>query len=112
MEAQEFRIGNWFDPYYSDYRQINMKDLILLENIDRDVFQIPYKNIPLTEDWWDKFGYECVQEFATELKEKSKIPLGLNLIPLVTHIESLPIHKIQNLWYELTGEELTIKETA
>ncbi len=115
MKVQELRIENWVHAKTNDKLlevQINeLQHFNRGENIEAWGYNV-LQPIPLTEEWWDKFGYECVQEFATVLIEKSKIPLVDNLNTLVPHIESLPIHKIQNLWYELTGSELTIKELA
>lgn len=66
--------------------------------------------IPLTEEWWHKFGYECIQEFVMDLEEKSILSVEINFTRMVQDIEGLPIHKIQNLWNTFTGRELTIKE--
>ena len=68
--------------------------------------------IPLTQEWWPKFGYESIQEFACHIPSESENHLGIDIDFYndagIKFIESLPIHKIQNLFYENTGEELTL----
>lgn len=117
MKASELKIGNYYSASiefkgsveaklsFNEYREflLTRENLLLLLHCDLVRLVEP---IPLTEEWWVKFGYECVQEFVTALISKSKIPLDNNFNVLVPYIESLPIHKIQNLYFALTGEEL------
>ena len=83
------------------------------EEIDTAKYLTP---ISLTEDWWPKFGYECVQEFAGHISELAEerlgIPFDLYNDAGIAFIESLPIHKIQNLYHALTDEELEMKQPA
>jgi hypothetical protein len=78
-------------------RYSSMSRTINLENI---------KPIPLTEEWWPKLGYECIQEFVTDLIDKSIIPIDDDFNRLVNAIGSMPIHQLQNLYFALSGEEL------
>lgn len=122
MDTKEFRRGNiinakfaeWLTGSNPQWRPITIdvihEDSIttsLGESIDVDDKYL--KPIPFTEEWWGKFGYECIQEFLVYLLDESKVPLNDDFNFWVPYIESLPIHKIQNLFYELTGEELTMK---
>ena len=86
------------------------------------------KPIPLTEEWLIKFGMDYTDGFSNSRKlyvkkhkhdtsnitysEKEGVlrltngnPKGSMLIPHIKYV-----HQLQNLYFSLTGEELTIKE--
>lgn len=137
MEAKDLRIGNlvnyrindelderkeWFEPSV-----IDADDLMNIDDY--------YKPIPLTEYWLLKFGFEKViyesddfgyetnyeldikgvgyisysDDFSCALfgsKESSKNELGF----LPNWDNCKHVHSIQNLYFALTGEELTLKK--
>ena len=78
-----------------------------------------FEPIPLTEEWLLKFGFEC---FADGQYEKIFENLDFNwdketglYIFLRTQEDNIKpdhikhVHQLQNLYFALTGEELTIK---
>jgi hypothetical protein len=120
MKANDLRIGNlvnyliidemderkkWFEVSEIDY-----DDLRIIQN-KHEVNQ-DYQPIQLTEEWLLKFGFK--QTFI------SKIHLtfskgSFHLLKRVNHIqiwyESIDVkyvHQLQNLYYALTNQELTI----
>ena len=135
MEANELRIGNYFydrsnkilrldwwehiNKLASDMSVNGMKVHPMTEHIGNA------RPIPLTEEWLVKFGFDkgedsynfrgfCLENrntdaFLPELrKEKLKDSFGAwcnnNFLTNIKHV-----HQLQNLYFALTNEELTIK---
>lgn len=114
MKAAELRIGNWIQSSSNKEYQINLswyeccKDSTEGRDIQLDTFPIP-----LTEEWLIKFGFELNSN-----NNWSHWNFGLNFYKDGDFFESdqLPIfiylqyvHQLQNLYFAITGEELTIK---
>jgi hypothetical protein len=130
MKANELRIGNLVYFKHCDYeynipRKINYTlkpNLVGLEKVS--VNRIEYNNIepiPLTEEWLLKFGFDKVLNQYKKITDVSKDTS--NNIPFIilfldnqfqyddlrfrTNLEH--VHQLQNLYFALTAEELTIK---
>jgi hypothetical protein len=130
MKANELRIGNLVTESNIDVISIEIADLQCIKYGDTN-----YKPIPLTERWLLKFGFkkdevtsdsfyisiiedcqyleiypsnteeDCfigyiTNDFINDSEDGSD-PIFLN--------EIKHVHRIQNLYFGLTGEELTIK---
>lgn len=136
MKAQELRIGNYV--YYEHTTHIvsgihgnkvyswwvkdgqpvieyEAKDIsgTQVENPYIDVIS-QHEPIPLTEEWLEKFGFQ--KNITTDLYPTFSYNI-LNIndgivyvlnYGFITHIKYL--HQLQNLYFALTGEELTIKQ--
>ena len=126
MRAEELRIGNLIN-YYSNgtaWGEVytTFETFKTFEQIERHPdyeFKEFYKPIPLTEEWLLKFGFVVISEVGG-------YGLGLHLIydskndfydfiPFSTndkdcYINIKHVHQLQNLYFSLTGEELTVKE--
>lgn len=108
MEAKDLRIGNWVNDDSCHDWQITLSDFYNMY-LDDDC---PFTPIPLTEEWLVKFGFEkdsfgCLY-FGYFYYRKSLFyssgefsNIGLPNIQYV--------HQLQNIYFALTGEELTIK---
>jgi hypothetical protein len=117
----ELRIGNWV--------LIHRTELQMLEGDFgyRDDF---YSPIPLTEHWLFRFGFEKNIDYEQEINEYGKLSesngrrgVGLYLHEgewFVTFREDVGcgwcelneieyVHQLQNLYFALTNDELTIK---
>lgn len=124
LSAKELRIGNYY--YYTckdflDERkewdevcQIDAQDLVWLESNPNDK---DFKPIPLTEEWLNKFGFKKDNNLYTKDFCGGLYSLQLNLDYNGTHFTYYDgyvvldfIHKLQNLYFALTGEELTINQ--
>ena len=126
MKATELRIGNYH--YYTcedslDERkkwgevcQIDSQDLVWLESNQDDE---DFKPIPLTEEWLLKFGFEKLTDKKNGFKSNSYT--YTKGILFIVHLndkllsvnfwqgnEKKYVHELQNLFFVLTGEELTI----
>ena len=112
MKDNELRIGNFIIeslPFGSD-KVIKVDPNIFNRRIDEFI------PITLTEEWLLKFGFE---------KDGEDLILDTNLFLLVSynddefvhlksnHLETITsvkyVHQLQNLYFALTGEELTFK---
>jgi hypothetical protein len=103
VRANELRIGNWVETF---------EGVIQIQNgweIDEGNECQP---IPLTEEWLLKFGFEY-----SDLNGDSglwKIPPfqiygKYNQFIYDYRLDVNYVHQLQNLYFALTGEELTIK---
>ena len=132
MTAVELRIGNLVDLGNRIAKVIEINHLACvvvdleetqdtIEDYDRT------KPIPLTEEWLLKFGFELEHEFTNAYKlyttkhpyDCSNITYSINEkmlrfsngenkgSTLIPHIKY--VHQLQNLYFALTGEELTFK---
>ncbi len=109
----ELRIGNWVESPVVRWAQINVKGIQAVANGKHK-----YKPIPLTEEWLVKFGfreellYWVIDMMGTELsiiKESGSALVGLEHECGGTDLKIQHVHQLQNLYFALTGEELTIK---
>jgi hypothetical protein len=134
MEANELRIGNYVDTYNEDIHYgieyvYNLSNMGINESFPgqyRAVFSNPInddlliKPIPLTEEWLLKFGFmkskvssqfdkeKLTIQIANELEYHKKGRVYFNSLAILE--ESIKyVHQLQNLYFALTGEELTFK---
>jgi hypothetical protein len=119
MEAKELRIGNLVYDYFREIIiDVNINVLKSIKNNEKCL----YKPIPLTEEWLLKFGfigkYKSVHThwnykgFGIEQKSDEDDFGGSIPIEQVFYYEYRydieHVHQLQNLYFALTGEELTL----
>ena len=127
MEANELRIGNYVYPFNEDILIIGTdviaKQIIKVCSDDfKDTSKL--KPIPLTEEWLVKFGF-----YKGESKEHGYLWLKCKMGEMYVRPSYLGgfywgfdynneldnqnnikhVHQLQNLYFALTNEELTIK---
>lgn len=118
MEAQELRIGNLLKRGY---------DIVEVSAIFRSHFnctnkqtgvdygnnhQSNYIPIPLTPEWLERFGFTNPNIDWIYEKYPIKVNVG-NRNEVSVHHKACRceyIHQLQNLYFALTGTELTLKE--
>lgn len=128
MKANELRIGNyiWLESKQKEYQISSGHDI---EEIDDAPLNFDAQPIPLTREWLLKFGFEKNNQsyqvvYTINVEDEyeqdytSKLYLGLDgqyfigipyeLFRGKSKIQY--VHQLQNLYFALTGEELTIKE--
>lgn len=117
MEAKELRLGN-----YLNYR--DKERILIVSNLGSFRFETvchntgiiygsddasEYNGIPLTEEWLLKFGFEKKTSsfviYPVSIKKQTKDAFFYT--PASLHLEY--VHQLQNLYFALTGEELSIK---
>jgi hypothetical protein len=120
MKATELRIGNYvFD---------NLGGILKIKGVNTESDLSHIKPIPLTEEWMIDFGMDYTDGFSNSRKlclnkhefdcsvltysEKEGLlrfsngeQNGTSLIPHVKYV-----HQLQNLYFALTGQELTLNE--
>jgi hypothetical protein len=118
MEAKELRIGNIFgfgemihEATHWDIRNLRVQEL-------KGENSLTYKPVPLTEEWLLKFGFETSKWDDNNSLRKM---IGSNDYTIVFYSNDICeiggvitkkiefVHQLQNLYFALTGEELTIK---
>lgn len=123
MEANELRIGNLL--YFKNTDMVAKVQLINApKHFDcRDEFGVfvpngEYEPIPLTEEWLLKFGFDVLNN-NTEWKicDKYSILYYVNgyrlqaetVLGSYTVCKLKHVHQLMNLYFALTGKELTTK---
>nr|WP_299067136.1 hypothetical protein [uncultured Allomuricauda sp.] len=120
MEAKELRLGNYIR--YRDERNVVVQslgyrfhtgrphDLQIVGSEDID----EYEPIPITELWLKEFGFKDDRgKFTLDAGEinfftiKQTLPKGSWMIPEYNVFGLMYVHQLQNLFYSLTGKELT-----
>jgi len=131
MKANEFRIGNWVNEircdgklYPSQITHIQTRDGFNKIKCNGWFADSP---IPLTEEWLLKFGFvKNNDEWILDPSFNVRIIIyntdnynGVMFYTRTIHTDFTPIYcnkiinnvqQLQNLYFALTGEELTIKE--
>ena len=135
MEANELRIGNIICSLGQRHENgrmlewINYEipvDLEVLQNIISKNTDFEYSPIPLTEEWLLKFGFVkgkgafFIEVLKTEFYFRDSYTGGYywgfisnsdwNMCELTDVRPVNYVHQLQNLYFALTGEELTINE--
>lgn len=127
MNIKELRLGNSVNCRVGDKMIVKPVSPTMLNHFDRF---IDLKPIPLTEEWLLKFGFEIttdpenihyklslIGEFNESFVVNRKVGFDVFYVPhkdcndylcFTTQIKS--IHQLQNLFFALVGEELTISE--
>jgi len=120
MEAQELRIGN----LVMDNAKVKIVTSGMISNWDiikRDYGG--YKPIPLTEEWLVRFGFILEDlSYMKNIKARMKLVFFDGIISQFSIMQDnkeisfasnqiKEIHQLQNLYFALTGEELTLNET-
>lgn len=121
MTVQELRIGNYIDTgvfHLPMYRGNYMMEANWFKYSDK------FNPIPLTEEWLLKFGFSVINEnsagkrygyviggvFSSDLTFtfwKTTIESGKFFR---RDLELKSVHQLQNLYFALTNEELTLKQ--
>ena len=119
LESRELRIGNWVSMAQYGVQQISSYNIYKLNLMELGTKVADYyyliEPIPLTEEWIVKFGfYFAGHEKRTFLqvyvKDGVKLRLSNSGILYYQNIPIKTVHRLQNLYFALTGEELTLKQ--
>jgi hypothetical protein len=123
MNASELRVGNYVmhEPTIDDWEEIRIKVGTIIQcEISPDSFE----PILLTEEWLLKFGFEEKHGVFKKYMNEQIIAIGLDGSFGLYNDKSRwrigssfsndyrlkYVHQLQNLYFALTGEELTIKD--
>ena len=120
MKAQDLRIGNYLQaPLGKIMRVVQLgheqnPDFIFCKGEDGSFGQNGFEPIPLTEEWLVRFGFEkspirwftmSIGSITIYVALTAKTVMFSNIVLTNFH----HIHRLQNLIFDFTGEELTTK---
>lgn len=121
--SRQIRLGNNVYIHHGDHIEpyvisVELSDLVAVD----EVHDIEITGIPLTEEWLTKFGFtKNKEQFGIRIDEYAFLNIytdtfryGLFDISSGEEFKSWDnliqnVHELQNLFFALTGEELTIK---
>lgn len=123
MKATELRIGNYYQYagnggiIYTQVQAIKYNQFGLLSDFNGTNFEI-CKPIELTEEWLSNFGFEFSRDPESNYYEKTfdftafykvviERKIGSDVFCFST-TQLIYVHQLQNLYFALTGEELTL----
>jgi hypothetical protein len=123
MKANELRIGNLLLDNFN--KEVEVKDIMALGiNSQWGYSMFSYedlKPIPLTEEWLKKFGLQsnqwfCENSFCIVEDKTGDTHYGWCMkVQNASHTKKIEfgyfkyVHQLQNIYFALTGEELTFK---
>lgn len=119
MKASELRIGN----YYNQFGNIHQVNHVIIKDLTKaPEEQLWCKPIPLTEEWLLKFGFKSIGKLHPTfqkvylieegtLGDKYVLRVKINKHESIFICDIKYVHQLQNLYFALTSEELTIKES-
>jgi hypothetical protein len=129
MRANQLRIGNLVRTY-GQYIEVEKIDKVFIHGIDKANnlnSHVPIKHlkgIQLTEDWLLRFGFGMMNKSYFSIPSRTRTnnspyslvyTKDLNGDWYILIDESVKfylehVHQLQNLYFALTGEELTLKQ--
>lgn len=118
IQANELRIGNYvlFSEEDTIWRieEIDQKGIVVTDGHETVWIELEhFAPIPLTEKWLVKFGFKKVMRkdnYITYNNGIKRISINSNGSVMRGHgIWFKYVHQLQNLYFALTGTELTIK---
>lgn len=109
MNPTEIKLGNIIKQGRIDYIEANDETIIYIRCNGGYVDQAEPE--PLTEEWLFKFGFKKVYHYYYLNNARH---MGFNeeygFFNVTNDIQIEYVHQLQNLYFAITGEELTIKE--
>lgn len=106
MKGNQLRIGNYV--YRQSSKLIVDKSIVYqIENVNLQS-ALKYEPIPLTEEWLLKMGFVNFGKRWTHSNLSLDIIQGVGFYMQYVRLEINYVHTLQNLYFAITGEELTV----
>jgi hypothetical protein len=106
MEAKDLRIGNFVVTNFKREKEVTDIDHV---SFIEDFMKL-YDPIPLTEEWLLKFGFKIDKQHECDFASIGVFTISFRDNFFYDYTNLKYVHQLQNLYFALTGEELTIKE--
>jgi hypothetical protein len=114
MKVTELRINNWVQFKHTETPvRVDLGDFVMAREY-KDERLDDYEPIPLTEEWLEKFGFDEIEmSIPVAYKTKSGFRIkedqrGYWMQYKYGTVIIKHVHQLQNLYFALTGEELTL----
>jgi hypothetical protein len=116
MEARELRLGNYIQDELGSVEQVESLNSYGGEEINEDTVTGLYEPIFLNAEWLLKFGFQPsgtswlidLENIVFDVQSiEEKYYLNSEGLPFSTGFKY--VHQLQNIYFALSGEELTIK---
>lgn len=116
MEARELRLGNYIQDEYGNVEVAEALNSYGGVEINEEFATGSFEPIPLNAEWLLKFGFQ--PSGTSWLIDMENIVFDIQSIEEKYYLnsEGLPfskgfryVHQLQNIYFALTGEELSIK---
>lgn len=121
MKPSELRIGNWYESQNGSLKGVRDGNYSQIEEPGDLLFAQFMLPIPLTEEWLLRFGFKNLNNnpyWLSLIHNGTGIHIGTNSNvelqfflgdgTVKTKLKLNYVHQLQNLFFALTGEELTI----
>ena len=108
MKANELRIGNWVDvESFNGHQGLTRMQF----HFDLTRYIHLFKPIPLTPEVLEKCGFRNYEEVKWDTDAMLLMKNGEGYLYLANqrHVNIFYLHQLQNLYFALTNEELTLK---
>ncbi len=116
MKASELRIGNFYDHngFVNEVHPNTIEEVWISE-------RSWVKPIPLSEEWLIKFGFKKRDMLSSVLFDMKNPRFSIylnppidksnkwNILGIEKNVNIQYVHQLQNLYFALTGKELTLK---
>ncbi len=117
IRPSELRIGNWVTSKHGYDMEVTTVSKYKDLGLDTDFS----KPIPLTEEWFERFGFKLEKwyisgnkAFEYKLRDftisKLELELGVFMVNTKQRASIKYVHQLQNLYFALVGEELKLAE--
>ena len=116
MNANELRLGNLVRSKYNGISKVDQigssinSEYVGGRSLDGNYWENSCLPIPLTAEWLEAFGFKenttSWTKFCKYCHLKLKKTTGKRL--MIGSLQVKHVHQLQNLYFALTGEELTI----
>lgn len=112
LKASELRIGNYvYSPLDKKDVQVDGYDIFMMEN--NHFREKEFEPIELTEEWLIKMGFQKtkLEYWDQNIYRKDMFILdeSFRMMDIDITVNFKTVHHLQNAFFALTGEELTIK---
>ena len=119
IQANELRIGNYLKRLDGSVFQVETTDFVDIHAYPQYLSPIP---IPISEEWaeklpndeWEFVGFETRIIYQHNKYRAIKLEFSNNSVAFYFNDELINlkqyVHQLQNLYFSLTGEELTINK--
>jgi hypothetical protein len=113
MKLSELRLGNWImfsdSKYVGQFLQVELT-FFQCYDITEEENELPFEGVLITPEILEKAGFENwdKNKYANDVMCLTLNGHGFLYLANQRHVNLFYLHQLQNLYFALTGEELTL----